>query len=178
MTCFLFRLLTVTFMVGVLFSTPVFAQSGLDIASAEISKDELESLPVALQGYDVMTYYASSGPQKGNTSYQVLYNKKRYLFISLENQEKFSKDPEKYLPEFEAYCACSVSDNHPVMADPKVFKITEGKLVLFRDEAALSLWNEDEAGRYKKAQDFWKIENQYDADKRLRENGRARLFTF
>jgi len=122
-----------------------------------------------------MTYYIS-GPQKGNSSYQSLYNGKRYLFINAENQNKFSKDPEKYLPEFDEYCGCTLAENLRVMADPKVFKIVQGKLVLLKDEESLSLWNEEE--RYQKARDFWKIENQYDADKRLRENGRALLFTF
>ena len=178
MPCFLFRLWVVALTIGLLVSSPAFAQSEADITAPEISQDELEGIPVAIDGYDVMTYYTSSGPQKGNTSHQSLYNGKRYLFTSAENQTKFSKDPEKYLPEFEDYCGCALADNLRVMADPKVFKIVNGKLVLFKDEASLSLWNEDEEARYQKARDFWKIENQYDADKRLRENGRARLFTF
>ena len=179
MIYFLLHRLVFMLAIGLLFSSPVWAQSADTLPlSQDISQDEPDNISVALEGYDVMTYYTPAGPQKGAPSYQALYNDKRYLFTSLENQQQFAKNPEKYLPEFEEYCGCAVSDNKQVMADPTVFKITQGKLVLFEDEQALSLWNKDEAGRYKKAQNFWKHENKYDANKRLRDDSRARLFSF
>ena len=180
MTYFLLRPLIAMLVIGFLFSSPVLAQleAGSTTSFQEMSKDELEAIPAALEGYDVISYYTSSGPQKGNASYQALHNDKRYLFTSFENQQQFSKDPEKYLPEFEEYCGCAISDNLRTMANPEIFQITEGSLILFKDEAALSLWNEDEAGRYQSAQKFWEFENKYDGDKRLREDSRARLFSF
>jgi len=139
MSYFLPHQLMVMFILGVLISSPVLAQTQVESAAQEMPQDELNAIPAALEGYDIIMCYTPSGPQKGSASYQTLYDNKRYLFTNLENQQQFSQDPEKYLPEFEEYCACSVSDNEPVMADPKVFKVTEGKLVLFKDEAALSL---------------------------------------
>ena len=179
MTHFLFRQLMVVFAVGLLIPLPALAQTpDSNATSQEMSQDELDNIPAALEGYDVVTYYMPSGPQKGSKSYQALYNEKRYVFTSLENQQLFSQDPEKYLPEFEEYCGCAVSENRRVMADPTIFKVMEGKLVLFETQEALNLWEENETERYQKAQDFWKYENRYDANKRLQDDSRARLFTF
>lgn len=146
--------------------------------SQRLSQAAIENISVAVDGYDVVTYFTASSPLKGIETYQAVYGDKRYLFVSAENQEKFSVDPEKYLPEFEEYCGCAASEGKLVEADPKVYKIVEGKLVLFEDTKALNLWNTDEKERYKKAQEFWKYENKYDSGKRLRDNTRVRLFTF
>jgi len=54
MTCFLLRSLLVVLMIGFLFLTPVLAQLEVDITSPEISQDELEAIPVAIEGYDVL----------------------------------------------------------------------------------------------------------------------------
>lgn len=142
------------------------------------SQENVESISVALDGYDVLTYFHSASPQKGNKTYQATYRDKRYLFVNLENQKKFAADPEKYLPEFDEHCGCAASEGELVKANPEIFKITEGKLVLFENKQALSRWNEDEAELYKKAQSFWKYESEYNANDRLQDDSRVRLFTF
>lgn len=162
---------------GLLFSTTVFAQTD-NQPQKQLSQKEIQDIAIALEGYDVVSYFDFSSPKKGEETYQALYQGKRYLFINAENQEKFAAAPEYFLPEFEEFCGCAASENRRVKADASVFKITNGRLVLFHSEAALSKWNEDEDARYKKAQDFWKYENGYSAGNRFQDKTTVRLFSF
>ena len=47
------------------------------------------------------------------------------------NQKLFEATPEKYLPQYEGYCALAVSYGKKISIDPQTFKITDGKLYLF-----------------------------------------------
>ena len=172
-----FRIFMVILLVGLFFPANVFAQIEGQ-TSQQFSQKKAGNISIALDGYDAVSYFMPAGVEKGVQAYQAVYQDKRYLFVSAENQNKFAADPEKYLPEFEDYCGCGVSENKRIKADPKVFKITEGKLVLFENTQALSKWNANETERFQKAQKFWKHENEYNANKRLQDDTRVRLFTF
>ena len=76
MTYFLPHPLMVMFIVGFLISSPVWAQTQVESAAQEMSQDELNAVPAALEGYDVITYYTPSGPQKGSASYLFSYFQK------------------------------------------------------------------------------------------------------
>ena len=159
------------------FTAPVQAQEQ-KLNFEVVSQAESETFTVALDGFDVVSYFYSPSPQKGNKAHQAIYLGKRYLFVSAENQKKFAAAPEEYLPEFEEYCGCAVSEGEHVKADPEVFKIVEGSLVLFEDANALSTWNKNEEERYEKAQNFWEYESEYNANDRLQDDTRVRLFSF
>ncbi len=171
--------------IGLFFSTAAFSQLSNQVNRQvdnqilqSISQEDIQNIEVGVEGYDVVNYFYSTIPQKGTTNYQAVYKGKRYLFTSAENQVKFSSSPDYYLPEFEEYCGCAVSDNERKKADPKVFKISKGKLILFQDEEARNKWNENEEGRHKQARNFFKYENEYDASERLHDDTRVRLFSF
>ncbi len=181
----LFNKFMVVLSIGLFFSTAAVAQISSPVSNQSESQapysalqENISNIPIALDGHDVVNYFYSSVPEKGDGTYQAVYKGQRYLFISPENQEKFAAGPEQYLPEFEEYCACAVSDNKRVQADPRVFKITNGRLVLFGDEEARSKWEKNEQKRYQAAQKFWKYETEYNAEDRLHDDTRVRLFTF
>ena len=159
------------------FAAPLKVQAQ-ELRFESVSQAESEAFAVALEGYDVISYFNSPSPKKGNKDYQAVYLGKRYLFINSENQKKFAADPEEYLPEFEEYCGCALSENKRVNADPEVFKIVDGNLVFFEDKKALSKWNKNEEERYAKAQKFWKYESEYNANNRLKNDTRVKLFSF
>ena len=167
----IFGKILVVLLVGLFFSMPVFAQDNQQVIDHKDS-------PIALDGYDVVSYFVLPAPELGSLSYQAGYEGKRYLFLNDENRKKFAADPEKYLPEFEEYCGCAASENKRIKADPAIFKITAGKLVLFEDKKALSKWNKNETVRYQDAQKFWSYESEYNANDRLQDDTRLRLFPF
>lgn len=87
---------------------------------------------VILEGYDAVSYFKSDKPQKGDAKIQTKYEGSIYFFSSEENKEVFLKDPKKYVPQFDGWCAYAVADSkEKVEADPKSFVIQNGRLLLF-----------------------------------------------
>lgn len=150
----------------------------LFVASPAWAEEDLAKIPLALDGYDITSYYSGAALQKGTQEFQASYQGKRYYFANTENRSDFSKNPERYLPEFGEHCAFSASQQMSKKADPTIFTIRNDNLVLFADEQALTSWIADEEKSYSKAQKFWKEQNKYDGNKRLRDESRVRLFSF
>lgn len=92
----------------------------------------LDRSGVILQGYDAVSYFKSSPPQKGDPKIQTNFEGATYLFATEANKEKFLKSPKKYAPAFGGWCAFAVADSKSkVEVDPKSFVIQDGRLLLF-----------------------------------------------
>ena len=107
----------------------------------------LDTDNVALQGYDVVSYYMGA-PQKGKKS--VIYNYKgiNYWFNNPDNLDLFKKQPNKFEPAYGGWCAYAMGDTgEKVKIDPKSYKLIDGKLYLFYNfyfNNTLIDWNKDE----------------------------------
>src|SRR5690242_18952901 len=63
---------------------------------------------VAIGGYDVVSYFKPGKATRGNPAIQATHNSVIYYFSSEENRQAFVKEPEKYLPQYDGYCALAV----------------------------------------------------------------------
>lgn len=145
-----------------LFSSVLIADG--DVMSEAPSRAYLHSynLPssgVALEGYCPVAYFAVDKPVLGNPELAADHDGVTYHFASAEARDMFRADPERYVPAFGGWCAfgMAVSDKFPV--DPTLFKVVDGKLLLFLRNPgvdALQLWNDgDEQELMKKAAAHW-----------------------
>lgn len=98
-------------------------------ASAPAYADE--TLPLALQGYDLVGYFVDGKAWKGVPEHQLEWDERRYRFATSEHKATFVQDPERYLPQFAGFCATGISLGVKVIADPKLWKIVDGKLYVF-----------------------------------------------
>ena len=121
----------------------------------------LDASDLALSGYDPVEYLQFNRALKGFTDIETRFNGARYRFRNQENQERFLADPDRYLPAYGGWCAYSLAMDDPEYprgkypVDPKSFKIVDGRLHLFYNDAeldALQQWNHDEA-RYRAVAD-------------------------
>jgi YHS domain-containing protein len=114
---------------------------------------------LALEGYCPVAYFAVDKAIQGSPEFASTHNDIVYHFVSAEAKAAFDANPEKFLPAFGGWCALgmAVEDKFPV--DPRLFKIVDGKLLLFlrnRNVDALQLWNDgDEKALLKKAEASW-----------------------
>ncbi len=118
---------------------------------------------IALSGYDVVAYYETNSALRGNRDHQLEYTGATYYFTSEEHKQAFEQNPEKYLPQYGGYCAFAMAmQGAKVPADPKTFKLRDGKLYLFFNDYHEGLpfntivpWNADEQNLLQKAQANW-----------------------
>ena len=118
---------------------------------------------IAIQGYDVVNYHTNNSAAKGSSEYSIKYDGATFYFVNKANKKAFKKNPEKFLPEYNGYCAFGVGKaqkKFPV--DPTAFKIIDGKTHLFfvgeirgKVTNTLHLWNMDEKNLKTKADEAW-----------------------
>lgn len=144
----------------ILFSTFALLFSLLNINAQSVekhyNKDEKNK---AVQGYDVVTYFTDSEPNKGKSQYSVKYQGALYLFKNSTNKELFAKNPNKYAPQYGGWCAYALgSKQKKVEIDPENYKIVDNKLYLFYyslfNNTKLK-WNEDEKNFKTNANKYW-----------------------
>jgi len=125
-----------------------------------LSKYNVNSKNVVLDGYDPVTYFTKNKAEKGSSKYQVNYDGVNFYFISLENKKIFENNPLKFLPQYGGWCAFAMGDSgEKIEVDPKTFKIKDGKLYLFYNKYltnTLKSWNKDEVNLKLKADRNWK----------------------
>lgn len=133
------------------------------IAQTETKRVEqfnLEKNNVAVQGYDVVSYFKQSKAVKGKKELAVSYEGVIYYFSNQANKDAFKKNPTSFEPQYGGWCAYAMGDSgDKVEINPETFKIIEGKLYLFYNayfNNTLKSWNKDENNLRKKADANWK----------------------
>ena len=110
---------------------------------------------VALRGFDPVAYFEQHKPVKGTPAATATYNGVTYEFASKEHAAAFEKDPAKYVPTFNGFCATAVAEGVKADADPHEFVVYSGKLNVFYSEAARTHFVKDEPGVSAKATSNW-----------------------
>jgi YHS domain-containing protein len=137
----------------VLLSSPIIGQ---DVAFRQ--KNFLVEKGVAVQGYDVVSYFSSKA-QKGKAEFSYNYAGINYRFANTANLEAFKKEPAKYEPQYGGWCAYAMgAKGEKVEINPETFKILDGKLYLFYNRFfnnTLTDWNKDQTNLKKQADANW-----------------------
>ncbi len=115
--------------------------------SLRLKEYNLNTENVALQGYDVVSYFMGT-PLKGKKSVAYDYKGINYWFNNPDNLDLFKKQPNKFEPAYGGWCAYAMGDTgEKVKIDPKSYKLIDGKLYLFYNfyfNNTLIDWNKDE----------------------------------
>jgi YHS domain-containing protein len=102
------------------------------ISSQSVNKNKDN---VANNGYDVVNYFATNTAARGSSDFKTTHRKAVYYFASADNLNAFKANPDKYLPQYDGYCAFAVAKmNKKVPVDPETFRIDDGKLYLFYND--------------------------------------------
>ena len=137
------------------FSVTLLAQS----KAVRIKEFNLEN-KVAVQGYDVITYFTQSKAVLGKKEIAAVYDGVIYYFANQAEKEQFLKSPASYEPQYGGWCAYAMgAKGEKVTINPETFKIIDGKLNLFYNaffNNTLKSWNKDQANLKKSADNNWK----------------------
>jgi len=127
----------------------------LAFAGAAMAGPVNQDQGIALKGYDPVAYFTEHKPVKGSTRHEFAYGGATYEFASAAHRKLFAAAPEKYLPQFDGFCAYGVAAGHKADIDPAAFTIVEGKLYLNYNAKVQSTWRQDIPGYLQKAETAW-----------------------
>lgn len=110
---------------------------------------------LAMNGYDVMSYWRSGKPVKGNPQISFNYNGARWVFASEKNLKEFIANPESYAPQYGGYCAYAASLGKVADVDPFAWRVYKDKLYLNYNRRVRQIWSGNIDENVAKADAFW-----------------------
>jgi YHS domain-containing protein len=117
--------------------------------------DKLFAVP-SYSGYSLSAYQLDNKAVKGDPKFTNVYQGLVYHFHSQEAADAFEKDPERYFPKYQHFCAEGVSRGKRFPADPANFSVVDGKTYLFFDPKAKTVFDADPKSMIEKADADWK----------------------
>lgn len=117
--------------------------------------NNIDNKGVIIEGYDPVAYFTDNKPVKGDSKFTTIYNGATYWFASSEHAELFKQHPEKYAPQYGAFCGYAVSIGKLRPVDPTIYQIENGKLILQHTQEAYDLFNKDLQTSIQKADKNW-----------------------
>jgi YHS domain-containing protein len=112
---------------------------------------------VALEGYDPVSYFTDGKPVKGDKKIEATFDGALYHFVSQQHRATFEKDPTKYAPAYGGFCGYAASVGKVRPANPRIWSIVDGQLIVQHTKGADELWQKDVAGNKAKADRYWPL---------------------
>src|SRR5215203_1137114 len=75
--------------------------------------------------------------------------------LRAQSIERFVADPDRYAPQFNAFCAVMVARGSKREADPEAWVIRDGKLYVFAGKQGLPIFEQQTASVLAKANENW-----------------------
>jgi hypothetical protein len=112
------------------------------------------------KGYDPVAYFTEKRAVEGKTGCETTWGGVTWRFASAGNRDAFAANPEKYAPQFGAFCSWGVSQGKLFDVDPvNAWKIVDGKLYLNFNPHIHEMWEKDISGFVGKAEANWPVLN-------------------
>ncbi len=100
---------------------------------------------LALKGYDTVAYFTEGRPILGYPQFQHEWDGAVYRFASAKHLELFKGEPDRYLPQYNNWCAASVAKTDKVHGNPEWWLVVDGRLYLFGKPMGPGLMKADPA---------------------------------
>jgi enamine deaminase RidA (YjgF/YER057c/UK114 family) len=137
---------------------PSAALVGLLLSAVLVPSARSEELKVSISGYDPVAYFTDGKPVPGKTEFEYLWHKLRWRFANGEHRDLFAKDPDRYTPQYDGYCAMGAAAGeaaHKDTVDPEAWAIVDGKLYLTHLRQGMDDWRQNPAEYVKRANENW-----------------------
>jgi len=112
----------------------------------------------AIKGIDVVAYFSLPDGAKalrGSNEFTYEWKGATWKFISEENRDAFSRNPDKYAPQYGGYCAFAVAHGFTTSPRPNNWKIVGGKLYLNNNAKSFEKWLQDKDNKIAKGDENW-----------------------
>ncbi len=109
--------------------------------------NNIDDSKIGLQGYSPVSYLDLGLAQRGLKQHKAVYKDIAYYFTSAEQKNAFTKNPQRYMPQYGGFCAFGVYAGAKFRVDPSKFVVSNGKYYLFLNDVevdAKQLWIDGE----------------------------------
>jgi enamine deaminase RidA (YjgF/YER057c/UK114 family) len=137
---------------------PTVTSVGLVLAMLLSSAARGDEARLSIGGYDPVAYFTDGRPVQGKPDLEYLWHRSRWRFASVSHRDTFVKDPDRYTPQYDGYCAMGTSEGavaHKDTVDPEAWAIVDGKLYFTHNPHALLVWREKAAEHIKRGDQDW-----------------------
>lgn len=110
---------------------------------------------LAIKGYDVVAYFSVNKAIPGDKEFQHVWHEQTWRFANQAHLDSFRLAPEKYAPQYGAYCAWAVAHNYTAPVDPEAWEIVNGKLYLNYNKDVQKKWREKREEYIKSGDQNW-----------------------
>lgn len=111
---------------------------------------------VAIMGYDTVAYFTEGKAVKGSADLAHDWLGATWNFATAEHKELFSRDPDKYAPQYGGFCALGAAFGESTSnIDPEAWQIIDGKLYLNYSSGATDQWEAGYEEYHAKAEANW-----------------------
>jgi YHS domain-containing protein len=111
--------------------------------------------PLALAGFDPVSYFDASTPVRGREAITLVHNDRTWRFASKHHRTLFRKQPGKYAPQYAGFSALIVAHGGLVPADPMQYTIVDGRLFLELAPGPLETWRRNAPRLIERADKQW-----------------------
>ncbi len=117
-----------------------------------------QSSSVMLKGADVVAYWTLGKYVQGKPDIKSEYEGVTFRFSTAEHKALFDKEPKKYMPEYNGYCANGIVYGIPWGGDADSFRMINGKLYMFGGIGSKEGFEVDIPRNLALAEKYWKEE--------------------
>ena len=115
----------------------------------------LYSIDLAIDGYDCVAFFTEKKAIKGVNTYSFEYDKKKWLFSSLENKKKFIEAPQNYTPQYNGNCAWAVGNGYTFDGSPLSWTIHNNKLYFNYSNSVMRKWRKNKSALIESGDKNW-----------------------
>src|SRR5205085_5635033 len=115
---------------------------------------------LSISGYDPVAYFTDGKPVQGKAEFEYLWHKLRWRFANGEHRDLFVKEPSRYAPQYDGYCAMGTTNDeaaHKDTVDPEAWAIVDGKLYLAHNRYFMQVWRESAKQHILQADQDWEV---------------------
>lgn len=110
---------------------------------------------VALGGYCPVAYVAMNKAVKGKAEFATEHQGRVYRFANADAKAMFEKEPEKYVPAYDGFCATALAQGKKLESNPKFFTVHNGRTYLFSSKQAKAMFDENPEPIVRQADQHW-----------------------
>ena len=114
---------------------------------------------LVIRGFDPTAYVMRGSARRGSPEQRTEWKGATWWFSSAAARRAFQANPQKYAPQFGAYCTGGLSQRHVIAGNPQNWRRHKGRVYLFYSQAGARRFDKDPEGTIAKAKAYWSTLN-------------------